>query len=1106
MKGSRWIAALAIAGLTAAAVASARMPQTSVRARAAAAYRLRALAGPNGQFAGQQYQSALRARAQMLAHGAVQTRSWLPGGASTRATAPSVINWTEIGPGNVGGRINTIWIDPTNAQHLIVGAAGGGLWQSSDGGSSWTAVTEFPGSLAVGAIAQLPNGTLLVGTGDEFNQFQPGDGLFLSTDGGTTWTPVADTAPQSNTDFWSVILSIATNSNGVALAATWGGIARSTDGGNTWAGVWPASGSAGASDDVVFDPGNSNVAVADNENGGAVYSTNAGLTWTTATGLPGTAGARTALAFDPSVAGSVYALVDNNNGNSPSGEVFHSTNGGQSWTLLAGTSAFVNTVSSSKTAVGALCDNSFSGSPVECQGGYDNVITVEPHASGSAPTIVVGGIDIFSSTNGGTTWTMTGEAYGTTNNLHADQHAFAWSTSAGALYVGNDGGFYRQLPLGNWLKQNAGLAVTQFYAASGHRGVTASKNVVGGSAITPVIAGAQDNGTQLYEGYSSSGSPQPDAWIAIYGGDGGQTAVDPVDGNYLYGEYTNLTLFYSATGSTAQNFSNEPPDTGSQSANFIAPFVLVPNGTQSPTQMLAGGASLWLGSGIQGGNPTWASINGATLPVGTGSNYISAIAVDPANTSSVWVGFNSGQVWHSTNALAPTPVWTQSGSATLPGTRPVESFWIVPGQSNTVYVTYLGFKATSTDDNVWVTTNAGTSWSGIGGGLPPGPVYSLVTHPAYPQILYAGALTGVYTSIDGGQTWTASSQGPANISVNQLAWFDTSTPNQPVLLAATDGRGAWLGSPAYNPTPTLTALNPAQVTLGSPATAVTLTGSGFVGGSTVTLDGAPLAATYVSATQLQVTVPATTLAAAGPHSLIVDNPIPGGGASAGASLTVAYPAPTVSSLSPASTAMGAAGFTLTVNGSGFQPVSTLQWNGSALTTTYVSGSSLSAAVPASDLAAGGNATVSVVTPAPGGGSASATFAVNYPMPTLSSISPTSAQGGSSNATITATGSGFVPASTIDWNGAALGTTYVSATQLTATVPAGDLAAATNAAVTVVTPAPGGGASAAISFAVSAPPMAPGGGGGGGGALSAADLLALAGLYLLSLRLRRKAAA
>ena len=1098
MKGASWWAVLAVTGLTAAAVASAGMPQVSARARAAAVYRQRLLAGPNGQFDGRLYQAALRARARMLAHAAAQTRSWLPGGASTRATAPSVINWTEIGPGNVGGRINAIWIDPANAQHLLVGAAGGGLWQSSDGGSSWTAVAEFPGSLAVSAIAQLPSGTLLAGTGDPFNEFQPGSGMLMSADNGNTWTPISSTAPQSSFDFWSQIRSIAASSSGTAVAATRQGVARSTDGGNTWATVFSTD-----AFDVAFDPNNSNSVVAGTYNGTVAYSINGGATWALATGLPvqTSNGYRVSVAFDPSVAGSVYALVDNNGATSPSGEVFHSTDGGKTWSLLAGTSAFVNAVS--KTAVGALCDNSFSGSPVECQGDYDNAIIVLPHASGTSPTIDVGGIDIFSSTDGGSTWSMVGAAYSNTNYLHADQHAFAWSASSSTLYVGNDGGFYRQLPLGNWLRQNSGLAVTQFYGISGHQGVTASKNVVGGTPITPILAGAQDNGTQLYEGYSNSGSPQVDNWIPIYGGDGGMTQVDPVDGNYLYGEYTNLTLFYSSTGSTAQNFSTEPPDTGSQSANFIAPMVLVPNGSSAANQILGGGASLWLGSGIQSGNPTWTSLNGSTLPVAPGGAYISAIGVDPSSNNNLWVGFDDGEIWHTTNAMASGPTWVHAGAGVLPSNQ-VNSFWVQPGQPNTVYATFAGFN--NTDDNVYVSTDGGQTWKGIGTGLPVGPVYSLVTHPAYPQILYAGALTGVYTSIDGGQTWTASSQGPANISVNQLTWFDTSTPNQPVLLAATDGRGAWLGSPAYNPTPTLTALNPAQVTLGSPATAVTLTGSGFVGGSTVTLDGAALAATYASATQLQVTAPAANLATAGAHTFIVSNPIPGGGTSAGASLTVAYPAPTVTSLSPASTAMGAAGFTLTVSGSGYQLVSTVQWNGSALATTYVSGNSLTAVVPASDLAAGGNATVSVITPAPGGGSASATFAVNYPMPTLSSISPTSAQGGSNSATITATGSGFVPASTIDWNGAALGTSYVSATQLTATVPAGDLAAATNAAVTVVTPAPGGGTSAAISFAVSAPPPAPGGGGGGGGALTATDLLALAGLYLLSLRPGRKAAA
>ncbi|EQD51414.1 cell surface receptor IPT/TIG domain-containing protein, partial [mine drainage metagenome] len=126
------------------------------------------------------------------------------------------------------------------------------------------------------------------------------------------------------------------------------------------------------------------------------------------------------------------------------------------------------------------------------------------------------------------------------------------------------------------------------------------------------------------------------------------------------------------------------------------------------------------------------------------------------------------------------------------------------------------------------------------------------------------------------------------------------------------------------------------------------------------------------------------------------------------------------------------------------------------------------------------------------GSASASFAVDYPAPVLGAISPTSAQVGASSATITATGSNFVPASTIDWSGTPLTTSYVSATQLNATVPASDLAAAGSIAVTVATPAPGGGTSSAITFSVSAPPAAPATGGGGGG-LGIFSLGALAAL-------------
>jgi hypothetical protein len=242
-------------------------------------------------------------------------------------------------------------------------------------------------------------------------------------------------------------------------------------------------------------------------------------------------------------------------------------------------------------------------------------------------------------------------------------------------------------------------------------------------------------------------------------------------------------------------------------------------------------------------------------------------------------------------------------------------------------------------------------------------------------VLYAGTYTGVYTSVDNGQTWSTSNAGPANIAVNQLTWFDSGST--PVLLAATDGRGAWLGSPAHNPTPALTGISPTQVLAGSSAT-LTLSGNGFAANASVDFDGHAVVGTSVlSSTQIQLTLPVS--ASGGTHTLTVINPMPGGGTSAGATLTVVDPQPTASSLSPASVPAGSGGFVLTVSGAGFASNSAVQWNGSPLTTTMVSPTSLTASVPAAGVATAGSASITVSSPAPGGGTSSAlTFTTTAP--------------------------------------------------------------------------------------------------------------------------------
>jgi len=993
------IAAGAASLATSGSAARSHAPAPVGRARAI--YQQRMLADPNGDYDAARIQSSLVARQKLLAARRAVTRNVSKGGGFTPYSSnPVGINWTEIGPGNVGGRINTIWIDPANGQHLIIGAAGGGLWQSLDGGQSWTAIADFPGTLAVGALVQLSSTTFLAGTGDQFNELQPGIGLVSSTDGGKTWSPTASTAPSASNPDWYYVNSIAVSSAGTVLAATGdyfysvdllntsepgvgdGGLWRSTDGGQTWAKVWPTAGGENPSYDVVFDPNNASSAVADTDMGTVVYSADGGLTWNPASGLPAqtATGYRVSLAFDSSIAGSIYALVDNAPSGGPSGEIFHSTDGGQTWSLLAGTGAFVN--QSSGTAVGALCDNSFPG-PTLCQGNYDNVIAVFPQGAGTPPFILTGGINIFASNDGGNTWSEVGaENPGSSavKVIHGDQHAIAASNTL--FYVGNDGGMYEQAAGSpyNWTSINSGLAITQFYRIDGHSGVTASQDAPGGVPITPILAGAQDNGMQIYLGYTPSGAPQPNNWVQFQGGDGVAALVDPFDGNDLYGEYPGLDISYSITGGpSGQFFSVEPSDNTAKpyTANFVAPITLVPSGTQAATQMLAGGASLWLGGSIQSGNPTWSSLNNGTLPVGSSGNYISAIDIDPnSGNNNIWVGYDDGELWHTINATNPSgATWTATGAGTLPTNQQVTDIWVVPGQSITVYVTFAGFLAGG--DNIFETMDGGTTWQGVGASLPPGPVYTLVTDPNYPQILYAGTYTGIYTSLDNGQSWSTSNVGPANIAVNQLSWFDSGSP--PVLLAATDGRGAWLGSPAYNPTPTLTGLAPAQVLVGAGGTTVTLTGTGFVNSGTVNLDGAPISDTFVSSTQLQVSLSASEFASAGTHTFVVVNPIPGGGTSAGATFTIANPVPTTSSLSPGSVQGGSASFTLTVNGSGFVSSSTIQWNGVSLSTTFNSSTSLTATVPASDVSAAGTASVAVTSTGPGGGTSNATsFTITAP--------------------------------------------------------------------------------------------------------------------------------
>ncbi len=273
----------------------------------------------------------------------------------------------------------------------------------------------------------------------------------------------------------------------------------------------------------------------------------------------------------------------------------------------------------------------------------------------------------------------------------------------------------------------------------------------------------------------------------------------------------------------------------------------------------------------------------------------------------------------------------------------------------------------------------------------------------------------------------------------------------------------------HNLVPTLTSIAPTQATSGAAAFTLSATGSGFVSGAKVRWNGVDLTTTFVSATQLTASVPAANVASAGTASVVVFNPAPGGGTSAAQTFTINNPVPTLASLSPSSaTSLGSA-FTLTVNGTNFRSGSVVRWNGAARTTTFVSTTQLTASIPATDIQTAGTATVTVFNASPGGGvSGNATFTITNPVPTTSALSPSSATSLGAAFTLVVTGTGFRSTSVVNWNGAPLGTTFVSTTSLTAAVPAANIATAGTASITVSSPAPGGGNSAAQTFTINNP--------------------------------------
>ena len=265
-------------------------------------------------------------------------------------------------------------------------------------------------------------------------------------------------------------------------------------------------------------------------------------------------------------------------------------------------------------------------------------------------------------------------------------------------------------------------------------------------------------------------------------------------------------------------------------------------------------------------------------------------------------------------------------------------------------------------------------------------------------------------------------------------------------------------------TPQIAAINPDSIIAGSAGFVLEVTGSKFASESVVRWNNSDRVTTFGSATRLQASISAADIATSGTVPVTVFNP--GGGLSNAVIFEIKASQPTVTSLNPSYATTGGSSFPLTVNGSSFVSGCKVRWNGSDRPTTFISGSQLEATINSSDISVAGTATIAVLNP---GGvlSNSLTFEIRNPVPSLTSLSPSSAMAGGAGFTLTVTGSNFINGSVVYWNGANRTTTYVSATQLTAAITVADIATAGTALVTVYNPAPGGGTSNAITFTIQA---------------------------------------
>ncbi len=674
----------------------------------------------------------------------------------------NALKFRSIGPAIASGRIADIVVNPKNTSEYYVGVASGGLWKTTNKGTTYEPVFDNQPVFSIGCIAVDPvnPNVVWVGTGENNSQrnLAYGDGVYKSLDAGKTWKNMG----LKKSEHIGEIMIDPRNTDVVYVCAqgpAWGpggdrGLYKTTDGGETWEAILTVGQYTGISD-MEMDPRNPDVLYASAHmrerrvyskiNGGpesAIYkSTDAGKTWKKLTrGLPGGDVGRIGLALSPANPDVIYATIELPEGR---GGFYRSVDQGESWERRS---------------------DEISSSPQ-----YYQELVADP---ADVDRVILLDVRNMVSDDGGATWEPVGE-----RNKHVDNHAL-WIDPKNTDYylAGCDGGVYESWDRGQHWIFKANLPITQFYHV----------RVDDRYPFYNVYGGAQDNGCWFGPSQTEYRYMINEDWTYTNGGDGYVAAPEPgnPDISYASSQYGGMVRFDNRTGTTV-SIKPQPLDDKPLRFNWNTPYFVSPHNATT----LYAAANVVFKSTDRGDSwkvispdltrqlnvnelpmmgkiwpPEAVAKNASTSPFGN----IFALAESPLKAGLLYAGTDDGLIQVSEN---DGESWTRYDR--FPGV-PDMTFvnYLLPSQHdvNVVYAAFDGRKNFSDFTPYLLKSNdRGKTWTSIASDLPAGTVYVIQEDPVDPDLLFAGTEWGVYVSLNGGGKWFKIKNGLPTIQVKDLA-------------------------------------------------------------------------------------------------------------------------------------------------------------------------------------------------------------------------------------------------------------------------------------------------------------------------------------------------